>query len=149
MSEMHINEIRSLLPHRYPLLLVDRIIDVVPGESIVAIKNVSVNEPQFTGHFPDNPIMPGVYMIEAMAQTAGILAFKTNDMVPGKDDTYFLVGVDKTRFKKPVVPGDQLRLEIKLIKSKRGIWVFDCKAMVGDDLAVSSEIMCTVSQVKG
>ncbi|TNF99720.1 MAG: 3-hydroxyacyl-ACP dehydratase FabZ [Gammaproteobacteria bacterium] len=144
MSEMYINEIMALLPHRYPILLIDRIIDVKPGESLVAIKNVSANEPQFTGHFPGNPIMPGVAMVEAMAQAAGILAFKTGNIVPDENSTYYLVGVDKARFKKPVVPGDQLRIEIKLIKSKRGIWVFDCKAKVEDEIAVSAEIMCTV-----
>lgn len=144
MSEMYIEEIKSLLPHRYPFLLVDRVLEVIPGESLTAIKNITVNEPQFPGHFPQQPIMPGVLMVEAMAQAAGILAFKTDNIVPGEDSTYYLAGIDKTRFKKPVVPGDQLRMEIKLLKSKRGIWVFEGKACVGDDLCVSTELMCTV-----
>jgi 3-hydroxyacyl-[acyl-carrier-protein] dehydratase len=141
---MDIEEIQSLLPHRYPILLIDRVLDIVPGESLTAIKNVTVNEPQFNGHFPGHPIMPGVFMIEAMAQAAGILAFKTDNIVPDQNSTYYLAGVDKARFKRPVVPGDQLRLEIKLLKSKRGIWVFEGKAYVGDDLAVTTELMCTV-----
>lgn len=144
MSEMHIEEIKTLLPHRYPFLLVDRVLEVIPGESLTAIKNITVNEPQFPGHFPKRAIMPGVLMVEAMAQAAGILAFKTDDIVPDENTTYFLVGIDKTRFKRPVVPGDQLRLEIKLKRSKRGLWVFDCQAFVEDELAVSTELMCTV-----
>ena len=144
MSEMYIEEIKSLLPHRYPFLMVDRIVEIIPGESLTAIKNITVNEPQFTGHFPGQPIMPGVLMIEAMAQAAGILAFRTDNIVPGEDSTYYLAGVDKTRFKRPVVPGDQLRMEIRLLKSKRGIWVFEGKAYVEDALAVATELMCTV-----
>jgi len=143
-SEMYIEEIKSLLPHRYPFLLVDRVLEIIPGESLTAIKNITVNEPQFPGHFPQQPIMPGVLMVEAMAQAAGILAFKTDNIVPGEDSTYYLAGVDKTRFKRPVVPGDQLRMEIKLLKSKRGIWVFEGKAYVDDQLAVTTELMCTV-----
>lgn len=144
MSEMYIEEIKSLLPHRYPFLLVDRVLEIIPGESLTAIKNITVNEPQFTGHFPQQPIMPGVLMVEAMAQAAGILAFRTDNIVPDENSTYYLAGVDKTRFKRPVVPGDQLRMEIKLLKSKRGIWVFEGKAYVEDQLAVSTELMCTV-----
>jgi 3-hydroxyacyl-[acyl-carrier-protein] dehydratase len=146
MSEMYIEEIKSLLPHRYPILLVDRVLEVVPGESLTAIKNITVNEPQFTGHFPQEPIMPGVYMVEAMAQASGILAFKTDNIVPGDNSSYYLVGIDKTRFKKPVVPGDQLRMEVKILKSRRGIWVFEGKAYVGDELAVSTELMCTLKE---
>lgn len=144
MSTMYIEEIKSLLPHRYPFLLVDRVIDVVPGERLTAIKNITVNEPQFPGHFPSQPIMPGVLMIEAMAQAAGILVFKSNDATMDDDSTYYLAGVDKTRFKRPVVPGDQLRMEITLLKSKRGIYVFEGKCFVEDTLAVSAELMCTV-----
>lgn len=141
---MNIEEIKALLPHRYPFLMVDRVLEIVPGKSLTAIKNVTANEPQFPGHFPGRAIMPGVLMVEAMAQAAGILAFKTDNIVPDENSTYFLVGIDKTRFKRPVVPGDQLRLEIKLKRSKRSIWVFDCQAFVGDELAVSTELMCTV-----
>ena len=140
---MKIQEIQALLPHRYPILLIDRVVEIVPGESLTAIKNISVNEPQFNGHFPGNPIMPGVYMIEAMAQASGILVFRTQDIEPDENHTYHLAGVDKARFKRPVVPGDQLRIEIKLLKSKRGIWVFEGKAYVADELAVTCELMCT------
>lgn len=140
---MYIEEIESLLPHRYPFLLVDRVLEIIPGESLTAIKNITLNEPQFTGHFPNNPIMPGVLMVEAMAQASGILVFKTENTVLGEDATYYLAGVDKTRFKRPVVPGDQLRMEIRLLKARRGIWFFEGKAYVGDQLAVSTELMCT------
>jgi 3-hydroxyacyl-[acyl-carrier-protein] dehydratase len=140
---MNIQEIQALLPHRYPILLIDRVLDIVPGQSLTAIKNISVNEPQFNGHFPGNPIMPGVYMIEAMAQASGILVFRTENIAPDENHTYYLAGVDKARFKRPVVPGDQLRLEVKLLKTKRGIWVFEGKAYVEDALAVSCELMCT------
>ncbi|RLA03199.1 MAG: 3-hydroxyacyl-[acyl-carrier-protein] dehydratase FabZ [Gammaproteobacteria bacterium] len=146
MSEMYIEEIKTLLPHRYPFLLIDRVLEIVPGESLTAIKNISVNEPQFPGHFPDEPIMPGVLMIEAMAQASGILAFKTNNVAAGEHVSYYLVGVDKTRFKKPVVPGDQLRMEIKILKTRRGIWVFEGKSYVDDELAVSAEIMCAIKE---
>ncbi len=144
MSEMNIEEVKALLPHRYPFLLIDRVLDIVPGKSLTAIKNVTVNEPQFLGHFPERSIMPGVLVVEAMAQAAGILAFKTDNIVPDENSTYFLVGIDKTRFKRPVIPGDQLLLEIELLRSKRGIWVFAGKASVDGQLAVSTELMCTV-----
>jgi len=144
LSELNIEEVKALLPHRYPFLLIDRVLEVIPGKSLTAIKNVTANEPQFTGHFPERSIMPGVLMVEAMAQAAGILAFRTDNIIPDENSTYFLVGIDKTRFKRPVVPGDQLLLEIELIRSRRGVWVFDCKAKVGDELAVSTELMCTV-----
>lgn len=143
MESMDIADIRRLLPHRYPILLVDRVSDIVPGKSLTGIKNITANEPQFMGHFPDNPIMPGVYIIEAMAQAAGLLAFVTEDIVPDENSAYYLVGVDKARFRHPVVPGDQLRMEIKLLKSRRGIWVFEARTYT-DELAVSAELMCTV-----
>lgn len=141
---MNIEEVKALLPHRYPFLLIDRVLDIVPGKSLTAIKNVTINEPQFLGHFPERSIMPGVLVVEAMAQAAGILAFKTDNIVPDENSTYFLVGIDKTRFKRPVIPGDQLLLEIELLRSKRGIWVFGGKASVDGQLAVSTELMCTV-----
>lgn len=142
---MDIKEIQSLLPHRYPILLVDRVLEIIPGESLTAIKNITVNEPQFNGHFPGNPVMPGVYMIEALAQAAGILAFQTDNIHVDENSTYVLAGVDKARFKRMVVPGDQLRLEVKLLKSRRGIYVFEGKAYVEDKLAVSTELMCTLT----
>ena len=119
---MDVNEIRNYLPHRYPFLLVDRVVELTPGESIVAYKNVTVNEPFFNGHFPDHPVMPGVLIVEAMAQAAGILGFKTMDKTPQDGSIYYFVGADNLRFKRPVVPGDRLQLEAKVLSEKRGIW---------------------------
>jgi len=144
-SVMYIEEIKSLLPHRYPFLMIDRVLEIIPGESLTAIKNITANEPQFPGHFPQEPIMPGVLMIEAMAQASGILAFKSDDIVLGDESIYYLAGVDKTRFKRPVVPGDQLRMEVKILKTRRGVWFFEGKAYVDDKLAVTTELMCTVA----
>ena len=144
MSAMNIKEIESLLPHRYPFLMIDRVLELQPGKTITAIKNITVNEPQFTGHFPREPIMPGVLMIEAMAQAAGLLVFKSDDIQIADGATYYLAGVDKARFKRPVVPGDQLRIEVELLKTRRGIYFFDGKSYVEEQLAVSAELMCTV-----
>ena len=127
---MDITEIREYLPHRYPFLLVDRVIDLELGETITAIKNVTINEPFFDGHFPGLPIMPGVLIIEAMAQAAGILGFKTLDKKPSDGSIYMFVGADKMRFKKPVVPGDQLTLKAAIVSSRSGLWKFDCRAEV-------------------
>jgi 3-hydroxyacyl-[acyl-carrier-protein] dehydratase len=138
---MDIQKIQSLLPHRYPFLLVDRVVECEPGRRLVAIKNVTVNEPFFQGHFPSKPVMPGVLLIEAMAQATGLLAMESAD-VP-KEAIYYLVGVDKARFKQPVVPGDQVRLEVEVLKHRRDIWVFTAEAKVGDNIAASAEIMCT------
>jgi 3-hydroxyacyl-[acyl-carrier-protein] dehydratase len=138
---MDIQKIQSLLPHRYPFLLVDRVVECEPGRRLVAIKNVTVNEPFFQGHFPSKPVMPGVLLIEAMAQATGLLAMESAD-VP-KEAIYYLVGVDKARFKQPVVPGDQVRLEVEVLKHRRDIWVFAAEAKVGDSMAASAEIMCT------
>jgi 3-hydroxyacyl-[acyl-carrier-protein] dehydratase len=140
---MNINEVKNYLPHRYPFLLVDRVIDFTQGENLTAIKNISVNEPQFTGHFPNQPIMPGVLIIEALAQATGILAFKSEVGKPQEGQIYMLVGVDKVRFKQVVEPGDQLVLQVSVITVKRGIWKFDCKALVDDKIVTSAEIMCT------
>ena len=122
---MDITEIREYLPHRYPFLLVDRVIDLDLGKTITAIKNVTINEPFFDGHFPGLPIMPGVLIIEAMAQAAGILGFKTLDKKPSDGSIYMFVGADKMRFKKPVVPGDQLTLKAAIVSSRSGLWKFD------------------------
>lgn len=138
---MDIQKIQSLLPHRYPFLLVDRVIETEPGKRLVAIKNVSVNEPFFQGHFPSKPVMPGVLLIEAMAQATGLLAMESAE-VP-KEAIYYLVGVDKARFKSPVVPGDQVRLEVEVIKNRREIWVFSAAAKVDGKVVASAEIMCT------
>jgi len=140
---MDINEIKEYLPHRYPFLLVDRVVEMELSESIVAYKNVSVNEPFFNGHFPHHPVMPGVLIIEAMAQAAGILGFKTMEKKPADGHIYYFVGSDKVRFKRPVVPGDQLKLEAVVVgKPRRGIWRFDCKATVDGELACQGSILC-------
>ena len=138
---MDIQKITSLLPHRYPFLLVDRVIEVEPGERLVAIKNVTINEPFFQGHFPEKPVMPGVLIIEALAQATGLLAMESEE-VAGKA-IYYLVGVDKARFKRPVVPGDQLHLEVSVSKQRRGIWTFSAKGTVDGAVCASAEIMCT------
>ena len=138
---MDIQKIQSLLPHRYPFLLVDRVTESEPGKRLVAIKNVTINEPFFQGHFPAKPVMPGVLIIEAMAQATGLLAMESAD-VP-KEAIYYLVGVDKVRFKQPVVPGDQLFFEVEVLKNRREIWVFAAQAKVDGKVVASAEIMCT------
>ena len=138
---MDIQQIHSLLPHRYPFLLIDRVLDSEPGKRLRAMKNVTINEPFFQGHFPTKPVMPGVLLIEAMAQATGLLAMESSD-VP-KEAIYYLVGVDKARFKRPVVPGDQLIFEVEVLKHKREIWVFAAEAKVDGNLVASAEIMCT------
>jgi 3-hydroxyacyl-[acyl-carrier-protein] dehydratase len=139
---MDVNEIREYLPHRYPFLLVDRVVELNKGESIVAYKNVTVNEPFFNGHFPGLPVMPGVLIIEAMAQAAGILGFKTMDKKPSDGSIYYFVGADNLRFKRPVVPGDRVQLEARVVSEKRGIWKFECKASVDGELVSSATILC-------
>ena len=144
---MDVKEIREYLPHRYPFLLVDRVVELVPGESIVAYKNVTVNEPFFNGHFPDHPVMPGVLIVEAMAQAAGILGFKTMDKTPQDGSIYYFVGADNLRFKRPVVPGDRLQLEAKVMSEKRGIWKFEVKATVDGEAVSSATILCADRKV--
>lgn len=140
---MDINEIREYLPHRYPFLLVDRVVELdIEAKRIRAYKNVSINEPFFNGHFPQHPIMPGVLIIEAMAQAAGILGFKMLDVKPADGTLYYFVGSDKLRFRQPVLPGDQLQLNAQFISVKRGIWKFDCNATVDDKPVCSAEIIC-------
>lgn len=141
--QMNIQEIKKYLPHRYPFLLIDKVLKLESGKSIVAIKNVSFNEPQFSGHFPDQPIMPGVLIIEALAQATGILAFKSEVGKPIDGQIYMLVGVDKVRFKHTVEPGDQLRLEAEVLIVKCGIWKFKCIAMVDGKIVATAELMCT------
>ncbi|QUX94871.1 3-hydroxyacyl-[acyl-carrier-protein] dehydratase FabZ [Marinomonas sp. CT5] len=137
-----VNEIRQYLPHRYPFLLVDRVVELNLNDSIVGYKNVTINEPFFNGHFPNHPVMPGVLIIEAMAQVAGVLGFKTMDKKPEDGSIYYFVGVNDARFKRPVVPGDRLQLEAKIVAEKRGIWKFECRATVDGELACSATIMC-------
>jgi 3-hydroxyacyl-[acyl-carrier-protein] dehydratase len=144
---MDITQIMKHLPHRYPFLLVDRVLELIPNERIVTIKNVTMNEPQFTGHFPHHPVMPGVLMIEALAQTAGLLAF-TGANIPVDDNTViYFVGIDGARFKRPVVPGDQLIMEATILRTMRGIWKFAAKATVDGQLACEAELMCTLKQL--
>ena len=141
--ELDINKVMELLPHRYPFLLVDRVVEIEPGRRLSAIKNVTINEPFFQGHFPNQPIMPGVLILEAMAQATGLLAFRTVERGARRESLYFLVGMDKARFKRPVEPGDQLVVRANLLRSKRGIWVFDCDASVDGSVVASAQIMCT------
>ncbi|MEZ5540928.1 MAG: 3-hydroxyacyl-ACP dehydratase FabZ [Pseudomonadota bacterium] len=145
---MDINDILQHLPHRYPFLLIDRVTEFNAGESLVGYKNVTYNEPFFQGHFPERPIMPGVLILEAMAQATGLLAFKTVERGARRESLYFLVGMDKARFKRPVEPGDRLVLHAKLLRSRRGIWVFDCAASVDGNLVASAEIMCTEQDIE-
>ncbi len=142
LNSMDINDILEHLPHRYPFLLVDKVLDYEAGKYLVAIKNVSYNEPQFTGHFPQKPILPGVLVIEALAQATGILAYKSTDSKPGGNSLYYLVGIDKARFKRPVNPGEQLQLKVEVIKNMRGVWKFNAEASVDEQLVASAELMC-------
>jgi 3-hydroxyacyl-[acyl-carrier-protein] dehydratase len=144
---MDIHAVLKQLPHRYPLLLVDRVIECVPGKRIHAIKNVTINEPFFPGHFPHRPVMPGVMILEALAQAAGILAFKTAGVVPDEHTRFYFVGIDKARFRRPVEPGDQLVLKATLERAMRGIWKFSTVAEVGGE-EVASAIMMVAPEVK-
>ncbi len=141
-EELDIRQIMELIPHRYPFLLIDRVISCEPGESVTALKNVSFNEPYFQGHFPGRPVLPGVLIIEAMAQATGILAFATVGSGPDKGQLYYFVGIDKARFRQPVEPGDQLRLEARLVRKIRTVWRFEATAWVGDTKVASAELMC-------
>ena len=140
---MDIDEIRKYLPHRYPFLLVDRVLDYTPNQSLTAIKNVTVNEPFFPGHFPHHPVMPGVLIVEALAQACAILSLKSVDSTPNEDSIYYFVGIDKARFRRPVVPGDQLTLKVMLKRRMKGVWQFEAEAYVGEELAAGAELMCT------
>jgi 3-hydroxyacyl-[acyl-carrier-protein] dehydratase len=138
-----INEILNLLPHKYPFLLVDRVLELEEAKRIVAIKNVTLNEPFFQGHFPGRPIMPGVLILEAMAQAGGVLAFKS---FPEMKGSVFFTGIDGARFRKPVTPGDQLKLVVDVVKHRREIWVFEAKAYVENDVVAEARIMAMLRQ---
>lgn len=142
METLDIHEILNHLPHRYPFLLIDRVTECEPGQHLIGYKNVTYNEPYFTGHFPQRPVMPGVLILEAMAQATGILAFRTVGEIPDENSLYYFVGVDNARFKQPVNPGDQLVLKVTYIKQKRGIWKFDGEASVDGNVVCSAELMC-------
>ena len=146
MGTMNVETIRNYLPHRYPFLLVDRVLEYEVGKSLTAIKNVTVNEPWVYGHFPHQPIMPGVLIIEALAQATGLLGFRTMGEEPQTDTLYLLVAVDKARFKQAVVPGDQLVMKVELVKRKGIMWVFNAEARVDGKLAVSAELMCAAKK---
>jgi len=139
---LDINEIKEYLPQRYPFLLVDRVVELDLGKSIVAYKNVTVNEPFFQGHFPGKPIMPGVLIIEALAQAAGVLGFKSQEKKPKDGYLYYFVGADNVRLRRPVVPGDQLRLEATIITNRRGLYKFSTRASVDDELVGTMTILC-------
>jgi 3-hydroxyacyl-[acyl-carrier-protein] dehydratase len=141
---MDINKILEYLPHRYPFLLVDRVVSCEPGKRLTALKNVTINEPYFQGHFPHHPVMPGVLIIEAMAQACAILTFHSESHRADERLVYYFAGIDNARFKKPVMPGDTLRLEVTLERHVRGIWKFTAQALVADAGVAEAEMMCTV-----
>lgn len=142
-----INQIQKLLPHRYPFLLIDRVVEFEKGKRILGYKNVSFNEPYFSGHFPQKPIMPGVLVLEALAQAAGILAFGTLEQGAEESSVYYLVGIDGARFKRPVVPGDSLMLEVEMVRQMRSIYKFNAVARVEDEVVAQAELMCTERQI--
>jgi 3-hydroxyacyl-[acyl-carrier-protein] dehydratase len=141
---MDIHEILKHLPHRYPFLLVDRVLECEPGKHIVALKNVTINEPFFVGHFPHHPVMPGVLILEALAQAAAILSFKTMGTLPDDKSVYYFVGIDGARFKKPVSAGDQLRLEVEITRTLKGVWKYNARAKVDGAVVTEAELMCAV-----
>ncbi|MEH6433898.1 3-hydroxyacyl-ACP dehydratase FabZ [Massilia sp. DD77] len=141
---LDITQIKEYLPHRYPLLLVDRVVDYELGKTITAIKNVTANEEFFNGHFPHKPVMPGVLMVEALAQTAAILSFMTMGVKPDENSVVYFVGIDGVRFKRPVEPGDQLKMDVEILRTSRGIWKYKAVASVDGKVAVEAELMCTI-----
>ena len=147
MEAMSVTEIMKYLPHRYPFLLLDKVIECKRGDAITAIKNVTVNEAFFQGHFPDTPVFPGVLILEALAQASGVLVLSDPEMRPSQESLFLFVGIENARFKRPVVPGDQLRLESKLTRMKRNYGVFDTSAYVDDELAASAELKCMFKEL--
>ena len=141
---MDINEILQYLPHRYPFLLVDRVLEMEPGKRVLALKNVTMNEPFFPGHFPHHPVMPGVLIIEAMAQAAALLSFKSSGVKPDENSVVYFAGIDNARFKRPVVPGDQLLFDMTITHAKRNIFKYKGVARVGDEIAAEAELMCAM-----
>lgn len=144
---MDIHQILKQLPHRYPILLVDRVLELEKGKRIRALKNVTINEPFFTGHFPHRPVMPGVLMLEALAQAAALLSFDMQGTSPDDNTVYYFAGIDAARFKRPVEPGDQLILDVQLDRMRAGIFKFKAKALVADEIAVEAELMCTMRTI--
>ena len=148
MNSMDIHQILEYLPHRYPFLMVDRVVSCEPGKSIVAIKNVTINEPFFAGHFPHHPVMPGVMIIEALAQAAGILSFRTQQRTADHSSIYYFVGIDNARFKKPVMPGDTLELNVEITRTARAISWFSAHARVSGQVVAKAELMCTLRAIE-
>lgn len=146
-NSMDINQILEYLPHRYPFLLVDKVLSMELGKKIIAIKNVSINEPFFPGHFPNYPVMPGVLVVEAMAQAAAILSFKTANKKPNENSVYYFVGIDNARFKKPVIPGDQLFLHVTIERMLKGIWKYKGTAKVNEQVVAEAEMMCILKEI--
>jgi 3-hydroxyacyl-[acyl-carrier-protein] dehydratase len=147
MAEMDIGEIMKYLPHRYPMLLIDRVVEFHHGESLIALKNVSYNESYFQGHFPNRPVMPAVIILEAMAQATGILVLRSMDKLPSEKSVYYFVGIDGARFRRPVVPGDQLRIEVNLLRSSRGIWKLRSEATVAGDVVASGDLLGAMREI--
>ena len=145
MAELDIEQIKKALPHRYPMLLLDKVVDYTPGESLTAVKNVTINEPFFQGHFPERPIMPGVLIIEAMAQATAVLGLLSEEGSRHWNKLYYLVGVDKARFRRTVGPGDQLVLEVKFVALRRNIWRFACAAKVNDITVADADLLTTIA----
>jgi len=143
LNTMDIRKVLSLLPHRYPFLLIDRVVDYKPDDYLIARKNVTLNEPYFAGHFPVRPVMPGVLVVEAMAQATGLLAMESRPDEVGERALYYLAGIDRARFKRTVVPGDQLTLDVRLKKVRRGVWLFSGEARVDGQIAATADILCT------
>lgn len=148
MNSMDIHEILEHLPHRYPFVLVDRVLSMELGKEITAVKNVSVNEPFFPGHFPYHPVMPGVLIVEAMAQAAALLSFKTMGTKPTNDSVYYFAGIDNVRFKKPVSPGDQIVLHVKIDRILKGIWKYIAVAKVDDEVVAEANMMCILKAIE-
>jgi 3-hydroxyacyl-[acyl-carrier-protein] dehydratase len=146
--QLDIHEILNHLPHRYPFVLIDRVIDLKLNEEITAIKNVTINEPFFPGHFPYHPVMPGVLIVEAMAQAAAVLSFKTMNVLPSEDSVYYFAGIDNVRFKKPVSPGDQLILNVKIDRVLKGIWKYKAQAKVDNQIVAEAEMMCILKNIQ-
>ena len=147
-TNMDIHEILDHLPHRYPFVLIDRVLSLDLGKEITAIKNVTINEPFFPGHFPYHPVMPGVLIVEAMAQAAAILSFKTMNTKPSEESVYYFAGIDSARFKKPVSPGDQIILNVKIVRILKGIWKYSGIATVGNDIVAEASMMCILKEIK-
>ena len=145
---MDIHQVLEHLPHRYPFLLVDRVLECEPGKSIHAYKNVTINEPFFVGHFPHHPVMPGVLIMEALAQAAGILSFKTMGELPSDDSVFYFVGIDNARFKKPVSAGDQLHFHVEITRQMRGIWKYRAVAKVDDEIVAEADLMCAKRDIE-